>query len=99
MWRLATSYVEDLMNGKGDADARAVFENAFAARESETVESNAAARKRRTFEYQGKSIPMMKHLKIGVKDSAAETLRIHFSWDAESKRVVIGHCGPHLDFD
>jgi hypothetical protein len=46
----------------------------------------------------GKQIEMLKHLRIGVKDSAAETLRIHFHWDAKDQRIVIGHCGKHLDF-
>ena len=57
------------------------------------------ARKRRTFEYQGKGVVMTRHLKIGRKDSVAETLRIQFYWDANARKVVIGHCGPHLDFD
>ena len=70
-----------------------------AARESGTVENNATARKRNTFEYLGKHVPMMRHLKIGVKGSVAETLRFHLHWDAESRRIVIGHCGSQLDFD
>ena len=41
---------------------------------------------------------MEKHLKHGVKDSVAETLRIHFEWVADQKKLVIGHCGKHLDF-
>jgi hypothetical protein len=40
---------------------------------------------------------MMKHLKIGVKDSVAETLRIHFEWDDGDRKIIIGHCGSHLD--
>jgi len=39
---------------------------------------------------------MMKHLKIGVKDSPVETIRVHFEWFPEQKKIVIGHCGPHL---
>lgn len=41
---------------------------------------------------------MWKHLKIGVKDSITETWRCHFEFDADEKKVVIGHCGRHLDF-
>lgn len=41
---------------------------------------------------------MEQHLKIGVKDSPAEALRIHFAWVADERKIVIGHCGPHLDF-
>ena len=46
----------------------------------------------------GSSIVMPMHLKIGVKDTAAETLRIHFEWFADEQKIVIGHCGPHLKF-
>ncbi|WP_279611117.1 hypothetical protein [Burkholderia gladioli] len=41
---------------------------------------------------------MEKHLKHGVKDSAAETLRVHFEWIASEQKIIIGHCGKHLDF-
>jgi len=44
-----------------------------------------------------KEIMMMKHLKIGNKPSVSETIRIHFEWDASDKKIIIGHCGPHLD--
>jgi len=39
-----------------------------------------------------------KHLKHGVKNSKAETLRIHFEWMPGEKKLVIGHCGKHLNF-
>lgn len=41
---------------------------------------------------------MEKHLKHGVKDSKAETLRIHFEWLPSEKKLVVGHCGKHLNF-
>ncbi len=98
LFDLVTQYWEALHEGKGDVGARAIFGDAFAARESETVENSRRAIQLRTFIYKGKEIEMFKHLKIGVKDSVAETLRIHFYWDAEDQKVVIGHCGKHLDF-
>jgi hypothetical protein len=94
---LATAYWEAMAQGRGDIEARKVFGNAYAARESETVENNKRARSLRTFVYEGRAIEMWKHLKIGVKPSAAETLRVHFEWDDARKKIVIGHCGPHLD--
>jgi hypothetical protein len=39
---------------------------------------------------------MWQHLKIGAKDSINRTLRIHFYWDSNLSKVVIGHCGKHL---
>lgn len=95
--RLATGYWEALADGKGDQHAKTVFgRNEFAAAEASKLSSPGRAA--RTFIYKGNSIYMEKHLKHGIKDSAAETLRIHFDWFASEKRLVIGHCGKHLDF-
>lgn len=94
---LCSQYWDALVSGKSDAEARAVLGTALSARESETVEKNRKARSLRTFTYKGKPIEMMMHLKIGVKDSTAETFRAHFEWDADDRRIVIGHCGKHLD--
>ncbi len=97
LWNLVNGYREALASSKGDMHAKAVFgHNAYAQNEGEVLSSDG--KKRRTFMYRGRDIEMNKHLKVGVKDSAAETLRIHFEWLADEKRIVIGHCGKHLDF-
>jgi hypothetical protein len=59
--------------------------------ESDTVSNNKRGRKLRTFVYNGQPVEMLPHLKIGVKDSEYETLRIHFMWDADARVIVIGH--------
>ena len=97
--KLATDYYDSIATeGKGDAQARQIFGNAYSATESEPVENNKRARELRTFDHHGVPVEMMQHLKIGVKDSAAETLRIHFEWDSSEQKIIIGHCGPHLPF-
>jgi hypothetical protein len=96
MVTLATDYWISLQNG-GDAAARGVFGNAYAANESETVKHRKEAQDRRTFVHEGKPVVMERHLKIGVKDSIAETWRLHF--EPIDGKIVIGHCGKHLDFD
>ncbi len=94
---LAGPYWEALMDGKGDQQASHFFgKNGFAAKEAETLSKEG--RRRRTFKYKDEDVLMEKHLKHGVKDSAAETLRIHFAWDPSDAKIVIGHCGRHLDF-
>ena len=95
---LATGYWTDLCAGKPDQVARKIFGAAYAAKESEGVSGNKGAKKKRTFTVDGQECMMEKHLKIGNKDSAAETIRVHFEWFAERKRIVIGHCGPHIPF-
>ncbi|MGD9790227.1 MAG: hypothetical protein AB7Q00_01785 [Phycisphaerales bacterium] len=98
LYTLCTDYWNALASGKSDIEARTVFGKSYSAKESETVEKNKKAQSLRTFVYNGKPVTMMKHLKIGVKDSVATTFRAHFEWDPAGKKIVIGHCGKHLDF-
>jgi len=97
LWLLATSYREQKLAGAPDRIAGQVFgSSSYAARESQTIETNPQAKRARTFSYQGKTVEMWQHLKIGAKDSENHTLRVHFCWDEELSQVVIGHCGKHL---
>ncbi len=94
--RLVTTYRDALMEG-GDSNARNVFgKSEYAATESETVKKNKEMRRQRTFEYQGDRVEMFRHLKIGIDDDPTRTIRVHFHWDGDRKRVVIGYCGEHL---
>ncbi len=86
-----------MKDGKGDVTGRTVFgTDTYAAKESSRL-SNGGTQKR-TFVYGDDAILMEKHLKIGTADNATDTLRIHFEWLANEERLVIGHCGRHLDF-
>lgn len=97
LWTLVTKYWEALDASQSDNDARKVFGNkAYSAKEADTLSKDGE--RRRTFAYKGQDVFMPRHLKIGVKDSVAETLRVHFHWDGTEKKIVIGHCGKHLDF-
>ena len=99
LWKLVTLYWGILNDGLGDNEARSVFgRNEYSAKESETVLNNQTARELRTFNCGDERVLMEKHLKFGKKDSIAETIRIHFEWDANNKKITIGHAGPHLDF-
>ena len=94
--RLSTDYYEKISSGP-DSEARKVFgSNEFAAQESESVRNNAELSRKRTFEYRGAKVQMYRHLKIGVADNVSETIRVHFHWDSDRKKIVIGYCGPHL---
>jgi hypothetical protein len=95
--RLATDYYDALVDGRGDAVGRAIFGEAFAANESTTTMGSHRGRTARTFRYKGQALVMEKHLRIGAKESAAETIRVHFEWVAAEKKIVIGWCGEHLD--
>ncbi len=95
--KLATEYWQQLADGKSDQQAKTVFgQNAYAANEASALSNDG--KRRRTFSYRGRDFLMEKHLKHGVKDSLAETLRVHFEWLAHEKKIIVGHCGKHLDF-
>jgi hypothetical protein len=97
LWNLATAYRAQKLTGAPDRIAGQIFGgSSYAPRESQTIESNTQARRARTFTYQGKTVEMWQHLKIGAKDSENRTIRIHFCWDEHLAQVVIGHCGKHL---
>lgn len=94
--RLVTEYRSKLIEG-GDSKAKQVFgKNEFAAMESETVMNNKAMRRARTFDYGGEPIEMFRHLKISVDEDTTKTIRVHFYWDADRSKIVIGYCGAHL---
>jgi hypothetical protein len=93
--KLATDFHRCLLDGKGTQEGVRIFgRKNFTTRESDNL--SAKGRAARTFSYKGDFICMESHLKIGVKDSEAHCLRVHFHWDAVAKKIVIGHCGKHL---
>ncbi|HEY6291052.1 MAG TPA: hypothetical protein VI455_05745 [Terriglobia bacterium] len=92
---MVTEYRSKLIEG-GDNEARKVFgNNEYAAKESETVMGNQAMRRQRTFAYDGKQVEMFRHLKIGIEANVARTIRVHFHWDSDREKIVIGYCGEH----
>lgn len=94
--RLSTNYY-DLISTRPDAEAKRAFgNNEYSAKESETVRGNSELLKKRTFVYKGEKVSMLRHLRIGVANNVQETIRVHFHWDSENKKIVIGYCGPHL---
>jgi hypothetical protein len=97
LWTLATDYFQALAAGRGDVEARKYFgKDDFAAKDKDNL--SARGKKLRTFEWRGADHLMEMHLKDGNKFSDAECLRIHFKWFPEERRIVVGHCGGHLDF-
>ena len=94
--RLVSEYLPQYLES-GDVTARNVFtNNEFAARESDTVIKNKDYMKYRNFDYNGEGLEMSKHLKVGVADDPAQTIRVHFEVVKEEGKIVIGHCGSHL---
>ena len=98
---LMRQLVEDympLLEEHGDEHARRVFtDNQFAANESKTSRRNGRALQTHTFDYNGEQVVFWKHLRIGIKASSRDCWRCYFFHDQELGKIVIAHCGAHLD--
>ena len=51
--------------------------------------------KLRTIVYEGKEISIVPHVKSGSKKS--NLLRVHFCPDNDNRKIIVGHCGGHLN--
>lgn len=94
--RLCTDYFDGMISGGDDAARRCFSPSEYASSESESTQKNRVAREKRTFVYNGRSIEMWRHLKIGVADDMRLSIRVYFEWIPEERKIVIGHCGEHL---
>lgn len=68
-------------------------------RESGATNASPALVKLRRRAYKGSEIDITPHIKgSGRRDSSKlHPFRLHYYADAEGKKIVIGHCGEHLD--
>ena len=95
-YRLCTDYYERISSGPETQAKQTFTDNEFAAKESETVRNSQELRSKREFVYNGETVAMYRHLKIGVADNVHDTIRVHFHWASDDGVIVIGYCGPHL---
>lgn len=73
---------------------RSLSRFAFSMSESSTSQGDAALMKEREIEYQGKTFVIKPHLKYG--STPPKCLRVHFAFDEQENKIVIGYIGPHL---
>ncbi|MHB1881290.1 MAG: hypothetical protein ACYCPA_03630 [Acidithiobacillus sp.] len=95
LFKLARGCVDRYRQG-GHFLPTEILGNAFADSEGTGPMTDGGV-KRRTFSYNGKTVQMMTHLKIGTGWNKGTTFRAHFCYDADLQKVVIGHFGKHLD--
>lgn len=95
LMKLATTYVDAMAEG-GDVMARRVFTSSeYAGRESYTVMQNKSLMRARTWRFQNRDIPMVRHLKIGVSTDTRHSIRVYFEFLSDLNKIVIGWCGEH----
>ena len=106
-WRIlraVATVLWDIYFGGGDSSdideefkRRTGFTHTF--RESGATNASPALVKLRRRSYKGSEIDITPHIKgSGRRDSSKlHPFRLHYHADAEGKKIVIGHCGEHLD--
>lgn len=106
-WRIlraVATVLWDIYFGDGDSSdideefkRRTGFTHTF--RESGATNASPALVKLRRRSYKGSEIDITPHIKgSGRRDSSKlHPFRLHYHADAEGKKIVIGHCGEHLD--
>lgn len=88
-------YLDAINSGTADSEARKLFgSKAYSAMESKTTRSNGRLASLRDFEYQGKTIRMIRHLRIN-NATGKEGMRLYF--EIIESRIVIGYAGEHLE--
>lgn len=106
-WRIlraVATVLWDIYFGDGDSSdideefkRRTGFTHTF--RESGATNASPALVKLRRRSYKGSEIDITPHIKgSGRRDSSKlHPFRLHYHADSEGKKIVIGHCGEHLD--
>lgn len=95
MEKLVFTYLDSINAGKPDAEARKVFSQSYAAKESETVTSNKRLRAMREFTYKGNKSLFLQHVSVGRNYGTQHAINTYFK--IIDKKVVIGWCGLHLE--
>lgn len=67
----------------------------YTVNESSSTNKDSDLKRQRQVSVDGKEFDFSAHLKVGSK--AKDALRIHFAVDEEKRRILVWHCGEHLE--
>lgn len=95
LYKLIFEYLDLILAGNPDAEARKVFGKAYSAKESETVTSSKRLRAMREFYYGGETVLFLQHLGVGRAYGTQKSIRVYFK--VIEGKIVIAHCGEHLE--
>lgn len=98
LWAVATDLHDLLFEHVDGVDLEAVFRSKtgyqLSMSESKATQQQAKLMRLRRQEFEGHEIDITPHVKCG---SEPRMLRVHFYVDRAEHRLIIGHCGDHLD--
>lgn len=88
-------YLDSVLSGIPDSEARNIIGSRYAAKESDTVFQNSKLKAMREFEYNGQTFYFEQHVGIGSGYGTQHAIRLHFK--ILDDKVVIAYCGKHLE--
>jgi hypothetical protein len=95
LWAMATILRELFFNQSVPLDVEDAFRNRtgfrLALSESSETKKDKSLMRLRKDTFEGKEIDITPHVKVGA------TFRIYFAVDRDAQRLIVGHCGEHLD--
>lgn len=80
-----------------EEDAARVMGCEISFHEGSMTRKDSALMKLREDEYEGKAISVEPHLKLKTLKGEPEHQRLHFGYDPETKKIIIGYVGDHLE--
>ena len=97
LWHLATT-MHDLVFAENSGDLERAFADRtgieFSRAERRQTNRLKEAQAARSIVFEGRPFDITPHLKEGSDPKTG--LRIHFAFDHDKSRIVVGHCGDHL---
>lgn len=101
LWGLATDlhelvFQKDLERRTLEAEFKSRTGFDFSFTESDTTRRDNKLMAKRQFVFGGKELSMEPHAKIDRTDRS-RFLRVHLAVDQECRRIVVNHCGDHLE--
>ena len=95
LWAMGTTLPKLFFEHTGRVDVEAEFRLrtgfALALSESSETKKDKALMRLRKDSFEGRETDIAPHVKVG------STVRIHFCVDRDKQRLIVGHCGDHLD--
>lgn len=99
LWEMATTLHSLAFTADGSGDIATEYRNRtgyeIALTETKLTNKDNKLSSLRKDDYEGKTIDITPHVKYGNREP--KCLRVHFWLDNDHERIVIGHCGDHLD--
>lgn len=89
-------FEEDEIDGSAEAEFRNETGYELAFHESAQTNKDQRLQRIRTISYDGRTVDIAPHVK-GKSGNRNAPLRIHFAVDRPTRKIVIGHCGEHLE--